>query len=247
MSLEKNVNDLISLSRELITECESVLPGEDQIPSDFKVSGYGSLYELPIAQIAAYLFQEAGIRDEAESAAMQSDPQAAMLRIARNSDIRPNITADNAALILVALVVLFTNIDSMRLYSVPITALLSRVENGDDDAMFRAVVLDASVMQTKAISDRISTAALHDDRSFFHKLSQAITQTKPSRPQVHLDETRFLMQILEDAGELERMSDAKLTDWAVNKTDVHPGKRDPESSVRDQRRKRDRLKGGPKT
>lgn len=247
MSLEKNVNDLIELSRDLIAECESFLEFDWQIPSDFKVDAYGALYELPVENIAAYLFKEAGLLGQAEVAATQADPQAAMLDLARDSDIQPRITEENVVLILVALVVLFTNIESMRLYSVPIAALLSRVENGDDDAMFRAIVLDASVMQTKPISNRISTAALHDDRSFFHKLSQAITQTKPSRPQVHLDETRLLMQILEDAGELEHMSDAKLTDWAVNKTDVHPGKRDPESSVRDQRRKRDRLKGGPKS
>lgn len=245
MNLEKNVNDLLSLSRELIAECESIVADGCQIPSDFKVSGYGALYDLPIEQIAAYLFQEAGLRDEAEAAAKQPDPQGAMLEVARISDIQPVITEENAGAIIVALLVLFTNIESMRLHSVSIGQLLSRVADGDDDALFHAVVLDASVLQTKAASDRISTAAFHDDRSFFDKLSKAITRTKPSRPKPHLDETRFLMQILDDAGEYDGMTDTALTDWAVIKTGVHPGAIDPLSSVRDQRRKRDRLKGGP--
>ena len=248
MSLEKNVNSLVSLSRELIADCEDFVADADELPDDFRISSYGALYDLPIGKIVGYLFQEAGLMEDAEAAATHpDDPQGAMLEVARNSDIRPNITEENAIVIVVALGVLLTNIECMRLHSVSVEQLLSQATEGNDEALFHAIVLDASILQTKAASDRISTAAFHDDRSFFDKLSKAITRTKPSRPQPHLDETRFLMQILDDAGEYGELTDEALTDWATVKTNVHPGGTDPLSSIRDQRRKRDRLKPGPKS
>jgi hypothetical protein len=125
--------------------------------------------------------------------------------------------------------------------------LLQRVEAGDDDALFRAVLIDASVLHAKAVADRVCTASMYDDRSFFHSLAKAITRTKPTRPKPHLDETRLLMVILDDAGELETMTDSEITDWAVNKIGVYPGSGDPLSAIRDQRRKRDKAKGGSKS
>jgi len=169
------------------------------------------------------------------------------MELARVAEPEFDIEADDSLVTFVAMTVLLTNMESMALFHMPVSGLLERVSNGDDDALFQAVILDASVLHAKPIADRISTAAFYDDRSFFNRLSKAITKTKPARPKGHLDETRLLMQFLDDAGLLEKMSDAKLTDMAVNKVGVYPATGDPESAIRDQRRKRDRAKGGPKS
>jgi hypothetical protein len=247
MSLEEQTTEFFSLLGELITGFEDVLDLEQELPTDFKIGSYGELYELSVPQIAAYLFKQAGLLDAANAAATKPDPQLAMLEMARSAEPNLELTPENAALSMAAMIILFVNLESMMLHAMPVSGLLERVSAGDDKALFEAVVLDASILSTKPVADRIATAAIHDDRPFFDSLAKAITRTKPVRPRPHLDGTRMLMQLFDDAGVLEDMSDSELTEWAVNRVGVYPDSKDPHSAIRNQRRKRDRAKGGPKS
>lgn len=247
MSTEQNISAVFKLLHNLRDEVGDLFFEAGELQPGIRFKAFGELYELPVAQISAFLFMQAGLWDSVKDAAAAPDPQAALLELARTAEPSVAITEENAYLVAVALVVLFNNLDAMAMFHMSMSELLERVEAGDDDALFRAVLIDPSVLQAKAVADRVSTAAMYDDRSFFDALSKSITQTKPSRPKSHLDETRLLMVLLKDAGELETMTDAEITDWAVNKIGVYPESVDPLSAIRDQRRKRNRAKGGPKS
>jgi len=246
MGLEEQTTEFFGLFCELMAGIEDVVGLDQKLPPDFEIFSYGELYELPLHQIAGYLLKRAGLSESAEAASKEPDPQLAMMEIARSADPKFDITRENAHVTFVALIILFTNIESMMRYSMPVSELLERVSAGDDKALFEVVVLDASILSAKPVANRIATAAMHDDRPFFDTLAKAITRTKPVRPRPHLDGTRILMQLFEDAGVLEDMSDSELAEWAVNRVGVYPDSKDPYSAIRNQRRKRDRAKGGPK-
>lgn len=175
------------------------------------------------------------------------DANAALLRIASDDSLNFQINKENAFVIGIALMVLFVNLEAVAYFSYSIPELLAQVKRGNDLALFQAVRLDPSVLQTVAASDRVSKAALCSDNSFFHALALAITKTKPTVPKAHLNDVRLLMHMLEDAGELSSMSNSRLTDIAVNRLGIYPDSGDPLSAIRDQRRKRNRARGGPKS
>lgn len=247
MGTEKNVQALFGLMGQMAEEMELLSKELPDPPTEFRVRCYGALYREPITKIAAFLFQKAGLWDAVVSAARSSDPNASIIALAQTAVPAEKLSGEDAYLSCIACVVLLVNLDAIATFGFPMAELLAKVEDGDDQALFRAVYLDASVVQAQPVADRISSAALLDDRRFFDSLGKALTRTKPSRPKPHLDGVRLLMNILEDAGELPRMSDAELTEWAVNKIGVLPSSGDPFSAVRDQRRKRDRERGGPET
>ena len=246
MSLEEQTTKFFEIFRKITSNCETALDWDGERPINIEIGAYGELYELPLKQVAGYLFKRAGLLDAAKLAAQQPDPQLAIMEMAESEEPVFDITRENASATIVAMVVLFNHLDSIMRYSMPVTGLLERVSVGDDDRLFDAVVLDAAVMSSKPIANRIAAAAINDDRAFFDRLAKAITQTKPVRPQARLDETRLLMQLFEDAGVLAEMTDSALTEWAVNRVGVYPDSKDPHSAIRDQRRKRDNAKGGPK-
>ncbi len=246
MTLEAQATKFFALFREVLDDCEEALDWGGECRLEVPVNAYGELYELPLQQVAGYIFQRAGLLEAAKIASQESDPQLAIMEMAESEDPVFDINRENAAVTIVAMIVLFTHLESMMRYSMPVSGLLERVAAGDDQRLFEAVVLDAAVLSAKPIANRIALASLNDDRPFFDRLAKALTRTKPVRPKPHLDETRVLMQLFEDAGVLAEMSDAELTEWAVNIVGVYPDSKDPQSAIRDQRRKRDRIKGGPK-
>ena len=214
------------------------------LPEDLRVHGYGELYELPIQQIAAYLFKEANLWDQLVEVGKSSNPNVALLKIAQADLSEYSINSENAFVVGIALMVLFVNLQAIAYYNFSMPELIAQVQRGNDLALFQAVRLDPSVLQTQAAGDRVSKASLCADCSFFHSLSLAITKTKPAIPMAHLHETRILMHILENAGALEELTDARLTDLAVNKLGIYPNGVDPLSAIRDQRRKRSKAKRG---
>lgn len=207
------------------------------------LDGYGHLYQLPYGQVGAVLFLALGLRDDVDVANKSADPQAAILELSDHQLSLDDIVPELAPAIPSLLIVTMNNLKSLSLFHVAMPDLIKKVVSGDDDALFEAVWIDPSSMQTDAIASRISTAFFQDDRSFFDRLAKALTRTKPTRPKPHLDQARLLMAVLDESGDLSQMTNAELTTWAVERLGIYPGTGDPLSAIRDQRRKRKGVKG----
>jgi len=237
---------ILQLIEDLWEEIDQHAATIPMVESPIQVRAYGALYEEPVKKIAAFVFRETGLCDKLQEAASSSDPNAAIVELARSAEPSRLVEGESARILAIAWLVLLVNLDSIRTFGYSMPELIEQVANGDDQALFRAVYLDASALQAQSIANRVSGASLSDDRTFFDSLSKALTRTKPSRPKPHLDGVRVLMNILSDAGELDRLSDSDLTDFVVNKIGLLQTSRDPFSAIRAQRRKREREGRGPK-
>ncbi len=246
MTTEQNVKQLFQLIGQMWAELDEFAADLPDPAAEFRVRGYGALYQEPITKIASFVFQQAGLWDAVVAAAKSDDPNASLMQLA-HAEPTEDLPAEKVYLLRIAWVVLMVNLDAIATFNSSMSELLAQVEQGNDLALFRAVYLDASVLHAQPAADRISSAAILNDRSFFDSLAKAITRTKPSRPKPHLDGVRVLMNVLEDAGELETISNQALAELAANKIGVLPNSCDSFSAVRDQRRKRDRERGGPKS
>lgn len=245
MNIYKNVEGVFALIEAMLTEMDSIAIDLERPEQNIKVPGYGKVYELPVGQLAAFIFQSFGLWDRVVQISKSDDPNAALLALAQED--LPVVDVESALTwpVLAAFVVLMANLEVMSLFHVWMNDLVARVGDGDDDALFQAVFVDPSVMQTGAVGSRISTASLNDDRSFFDRLSKALTKTKPSRPKEHLDETRILLEVLDEAGQLKSMTNAELTEWATN-LGLYPVDGDALQAIRRLRQKRVKAKNHQK-
>lgn len=62
-----------------------------------------------------------------------------------------------------------------------------------------------------------------DDNSFMDRLAKAITKTKPSRPKIELDDTRFLLDLLENVAGLDNLSNKIVDELIADDLQAIPG------------------------
>lgn len=87
--------------------------------------------------------------------------------------------------------------------------LIRRARTGDDKALFDAIRIDPTVMGCKSVIERISKAALLQDKRFFAKLKAALDGKMAKREQANFQKMRLIFEVLHEAG-AARLSDAQL-------------------------------------
>jgi hypothetical protein len=232
------VGEFFELQAELQAEQSDFDPIKSFGDNGFAVEPYGKVYELPVAHIATYLFCELGLWTQVVKASKSNDPQAKMLELAYTDIPDTAFSWELIQQTLGSITVLLKNIECVSLFNLWMPELLDQVSEGNDGALFQAVLIDACVLETYACSKRIALASLANDRSFFDRLSKAITKTKPTRPVARLDNTRLAMEVLHEAGKLENMTDSELTDWIIH-LGLYPIRGDALQAIRRQRQNRD--------
>lgn len=87
--------------------------------------------------------------------------------------------------------------------------LIERVRTGDDKALFDAIRLDPTVVGCKSVVERISKAALLQDKKFFAKLKAALNGKIAKREQANYQKMRLVFEILHEA-KATRLNDEQL-------------------------------------
>ena len=159
-----------------------------------------------------------------------------MVEFAKVAKPKLDIETDKVWPVLCAWLVLWKNLECISMFHVSLHALVLQVTDGDDEALFRAVYIDPSVLQSESVARRISTAVVTEDGQFFEKLSKAVKKSRPTRPREHLDDVRLMLALVDESDGLDSVPDSALTDWATE-LDLYPVDGDALQAVRRQRQK----------
>lgn len=115
---------------------------------------------------------------------------------------------------------------SIAIFSQSLNHLVEKARDGDDDALFNAVLVDRSVVSTPSVARRIQIAQLTEDNSFMDKLAKAITKTKPRRPAEKHDDLRYMLEVLDEEIGLENITHEKLYDTLSDGLELYSGSTD---------------------
>jgi hypothetical protein len=183
-------------------------------------------YDYSVIEVTALYFYFLGLQDFLRNITTSEEPhKELMLACADNTVVddafekAPEEKQFEAITVWIALV---GHLRAMQMYSQPMDLLMKRVRDGDDDALFDAVMVDRAVMGAGAVSARIAVAQMMDDRSFFDRLAKAITRTRPRRPNPAYDDLRFMIEVIEEAKGLAAFTYEQLGDVLIDDLQLYP-------------------------
>jgi len=134
------------------------------------------------------------------------------------------------------------NQEGLRRYSQTVSELV-RAASKDHEALFKAVSVDRSVVANPFIAKEISLAALRQDESFMNLLAKAITRTKPMR-NPRLDDTRFMLEVLNDLEGLDQISNDQIAEYFQNELGIYSSDgKDPEAAIKKLLQRRNQKRG----
>jgi hypothetical protein len=143
------------------------------------------------------------------------------------------VDPDKQRIIMSMVMAIAANLQSVQVFSKSIFELLAEFNSGDDEALFKAVFVDRSIVCAPTVQLRIQLAELMADEDFFDKLAKAIKKTRPARPSPEMDDMRAMLYILDDVGELAKLTNSELTLLFVDELQIYDdeGKADPSSAI----------------
>lgn len=189
----------------------------------YSAGSWGCLYEFPEDGLAIAFLLATKLFDTFVAVTNEKDPQAALLRF-MGEDFEPEgLTEEEEHTAIVIYMAIMGNYDGNVCYGESITEMLARVPGGDDEALFRAVRVDRACLEASPAAERIAVAHLMDDSAFMDKLAKAITKTKPMKPRQDLDDTRFLLKLLDHAKGLKSIDNKTVDQLIADDLQAIPG------------------------
>ena len=210
----------------------------DIFASDCLPASWSHLYEHPflehVAQIAIVFDAAEAIKEctaaqrpiqAAEAYIQQLDDDDSEFTPEEKENIRPNL-----ALVFGLVTSLLKSLQCLMAYGTYLNDLVAQVRQGNrhgDDALFKAVKIDPSVMGAPSINVRISRAVLENDQAFLAALKRAINGPLSKQHQANADKIGFVLQVLHES-KVERLNDDELHDLFVQQLALYsaPSKAD---------------------
>lgn len=198
--------------------------------------GYGrycEIYEVPLVQHITLLLVALDRQHEVKEMAMSPDPQQAVLDSldVDDGDKPHNPQFDKQSV--VALTYSFgRSLQSMATYGRSISSLLQDVrENNDQDALFKAIRTDRTVLGCPTAMNLIAKAQIRDNKAFFKRLRSALAG--PSKKEwAGLDQMRYAFLVLREMG-INDLSEAALEELMVDDLQIYKaGKGDARKNLR---------------
>lgn len=121
---------------------------------------------------------------------------------------------------------------SIMLYQRSLHDLVEAVRQGDDDALFKAVRVDRSIVACGPVADRISRAELLKEKQFFIHLRSALGGPLQKHWQSYQD-LRYALFVLRDLG-FDKLSDDQLENLLVHQLKVYPNSYNARRNLRKQ-------------
>lgn len=188
---------------------------------------WAEAYEWEFAEQIAMLIIVLGKANELRSAVQQDDPQEALFQWLKEDKDEEWNGGEGGIFekkhLVGLLTVLQKNILSIMLYHCTLSALVKTVRDGrdmDDDAYFKAVRVDRSILSCPTFSDRLAKAELFQDKKFFLRLRSALKGPSKKHWQAYQD-LRYALAMLRDLG-FDQLSDQQLEDLLVHKLKLYP-------------------------
>lgn len=189
---------------------------------------WSSIYEHDFPEQIGILFYLTGLNGLLKEAAHSVDPQARVIQWTTDGgeldqwfEANKN-TLDKKHLIWLG-VVLQRNILSIMLFHCPLSALVDVVRHGGEDAdeaFFKAVRVDRSILTCPTFADRLARAELVNDKDFFRHLRSALKGPQQKHWE-SLKDLRYAIALLRELG-FGGLSDAQLEDLFVRKLKLYP-------------------------
>ena len=125
------------------------------------------------------------------------------------------------------------NLQAVQIYSKSMFELLCELDGGDDEALFRAIIVDRSAMGTPVVQTRIQLATLRGEEEFFDKFAKAIKGTRPVRPTPQMNDMRLMTYVLDDVGALAELTNSEVTRLFVDELQIYDddGRADPSAAI----------------
>jgi|GEM_PF-2498800 len=112
------------------------------------------------------------------------------------------------------------------MYNQTMDELLVEAAKGNDESLFKAILVDPAVLAALVVQTRIAQAVLMGDEIFFQSLAKALTQKKPRRPAKKYDPIRHLIGCLDALHVLDGLTQDDLCDIIINHLDLYPHESD---------------------
>ncbi|RLA43374.1 MAG: hypothetical protein DRR42_21825 [Gammaproteobacteria bacterium] len=205
-----------------------------------KVQPWAYLYSSSAAQIIIIFFVMIGWVDRLAKLVEESSRMENYLALFKDvyendfdqetQDHIDSFTDEEMGLLLAVLFSMLGNLEGYKMYSQSVSSLISDAEikfkdkEEIDEAMFKAIAVDRSVVAHPLIAKRISTAHILNDEGFLQLLTKSITRTKPRR--VHaLDDARIMAEFIDEAVGLDTYSVEELAEFFMNDIETYPAER----------------------
>jgi len=178
-------------------------------------------YEWSFLDSVALLILAMGRVEQVQEAARSPDPQQAALDLMKNDDLDDwdggFMKLFEMRDVIGLVTVLQKNILSIMLYHRPLSALVEEVRQDGDwqEAFFKAVRVDRSIISCPTFASRLARAELENDKQFFIHLRSALKGPSKKHWEAYRD-LRYALCVLRELG-FNQMSDAQLEDLLVHK------------------------------
>jgi hypothetical protein len=203
----------------------------DFFASDCKSPSWSHLYELPIKQHIAKVFENLGQSEmlikvakaprQLQMAATvidELDQDESELSPEEKEELRPRMGA-----ILGLVISVIRSLHCLMAYGVYLNDLVAQVRQGGpkgDQALFKAVRIDPTTITAPSLNSRFSRAVLEDDQAFIKSVKGAINGSLSKQRQANADLIRLILQVLQEVG-VERLSDDELHDLFVKELNLY--------------------------
>jgi hypothetical protein len=182
-------------------------------------------YDRPLNHLFLIFFTCTGMLDEITRICRSNHPDSEILDY---MDSEPDIDSEDEyddeerAFISALGVAIFNQVLSLSIFGEYINSMVQRAKDGDDNALFDAILVDRSVLATPSIAKRIQIADLTKDESFFNQLAKAITRTRPRRPSPEYDDARFMITALDECKSFSAKNNEELHKLIVDNLELYP-------------------------
>ena len=191
---------------------------------------WAALYERPFLDLLTALTITAGMSEEVLAMALLFDPQEAALRAidgciedAPNSEL-------NFSHIFTLLYAVTKSKECLMTYDLYLDELIAKIRGGNDQALFKAVRIDRSVVAAPTVADRITLAEIESDQEFFKTLGKAISAGPPKQAADYPD-LRYMLATLDAEGVLDKLTQEDEFRIFVVQLRVYPDGDDAERSL----------------
>lgn len=215
------------------------------------VEPWVDLYAHPHVAIVMTLLKMIGCLEQFIDAATSEDKTQAIMKVINDlmeSDLDDpferfeSLSESDKAVCFSLLLVTMKNLDALAAFGKTMDQLVAE-SSCDHEALFNAVLIDRSVVTHPVIAKKICMAEMIGDEGFMTELAKSVSKQR-TRRKVYLDESRFMIELINDVFNLDSFTYEQITEVLVDDLQIFPDTgKDPLEAVKKNVQKIKKLRG----
>ncbi len=185
-------------------------------------------YTLPLEEQIASTINQLGMLPWLSSIKENPDPQQSVLDCAQHQvdtfddNLDPEIEMEAEPKVIIGFTLALINtFEGIRVYGLSLNDLVKMATQGNDEALFKAVRIDRTIVSCPPIADRITLAEMTNDEAFFKELRNAL-KGPSKKPMTAYGPLRYVLHQLEDDGQLDKMTRKQRCDLFCTELCLYP-------------------------